>query len=122
MSPMRTRLLPILLLPILFLALTTRTGAAQTALQLRWELVGDSIANDRGASRAAFTLSNRDTKALAPTGWAMYYSALHGAQPGTIGGGLTIEDLPGDLHPLVPPRGFPGLAPAPSLRIPTVPP
>jgi hexosaminidase len=80
--------------------------------------VSDSIVNERGTSRAAFTLTNRDTKALAPTGWAIYYSALHGAQPGTIGGGFTIEDLPGDLHRLVPAAGFAGLAPAASVRIP----
>jgi hexosaminidase len=113
---MRSRPLPAL--PTLVLALTTRAGAGQTALQLRWDLVSDSIANDRGASRAAFTLTNRDTKALAPTGWAIYYSALHGAQPGTIGGGFTIEDLTGDLHRLVPAAGFAGLAPAASVRIP----
>ena len=113
---MRNRLLPVL--PALLLALTSRAGAAQTALQLRWELVGDSIANDHGASRAAFTLTNRDTKALAPTGWAIYYSALHGAGPGTVGGGFTIEDVIADLHRLVPAAGFAGLAPGASIRIP----
>jgi len=113
---MRNRLLPVL--PALLLALTPRAGAAQTALQLRWELVGDSIANDHGASRAAFTLTNRDTKALAPTGWAIYYSALHGAGPGTVGGGFTIEDVIADLHRLVPAAGFAGLAPGASIRIP----
>jgi len=51
---MRNRLL--LALTALLLALTARTGAAQTALRLRWALVGDS--------QAAFTLTNRDTKPL----------------------------------------------------------
>jgi len=113
---MRERLFPAL--TALLLALTASAGDAQTALQLRWELVGDSITNDQGASRAAFTLTNRDTQALAPTGWAIYYSALHGAQPGTVGGGFTIEDLTGDLHRLVPAAGFAGLAPSASVRIP----
>ena len=72
----RTRLLA--LLPAF---LVTISGAlpAQTRLQLRWELVGDSIAGDRGFSRAAFTITNRDTKPLAASGWSIYYSALHGA-------------------------------------------
>ncbi len=119
---MRNRLLPAL--PALLLALTPRAGAAQTVppppLQLRWELVGDSIASAQGVSRAAFTLTNRGTKALAPTGWAIYYSALHGAQAGTVSGGFTIEDVTGDLHRLVPATGggFAGLAPAASVRIP----
>src|SRR5260370_35027797 len=65
MSLMRNRFL--VALPTLLLALATRAGAAQAALQIRWELVGDSIANGHGASRAAFTLTNRRTQALAPT-------------------------------------------------------
>jgi hexosaminidase len=68
-------------------------------------------------SRAAFTITNRDTKALAPAGWAIYYSALHGADSGTVSGGFAIEDLVGDLHRLVPGPGFAGLAPGASLRI-----
>jgi hypothetical protein len=57
---MREKLLPAL--PALLVALTTPTATAQTALQLRWELVGDVIANDQAVSRAAFTLTNRDAK------------------------------------------------------------
>src|SRR6266849_722577 len=119
MSLMRNRLLPAL--TAMLLTLTARAGA-QTALplQLRWELVADSITNDRGVSRVAFTITNRDTKALAPTGWAIYFSALHGAYPGSVGNGFTIEDVLGDLHRLVPAAGggFAGLAPGASLRIP----
>ena len=113
---MRNRLLPAL--PALLLALTSRTGAAQTTLQLRWELLGDSIANDRGASRAAFTLTNRGAKPLPSGGWALYFSALHSPQPGSVGGGFSSEDRAGDLHRLVPAAGFAGLAPGASIRIP----
>src|SRR3989442_9986153 len=48
----------------------------------------------------------------------IYYSALHGAGPGTVGGGFTIEDVIADLHRLVPAAGFAGLAPGASIRIP----
>src|SRR2546422_4479633 len=115
-SRMRNRLLPAL--SALLLTLTARAGA-QTALQLRWELVGDSITNDFAASQAAFTLTNRGPKPLRPSGWAIYYNALHSAQPGSVGGGFTSEDLTGDLHRLVPAAGggFAGLAPGASIRI-----
>src|SRR2546426_4069732 len=114
-SRMRNRLLPAL--TALLLTLTARAGA-QTALQLRWELVGDSITNDFAASRAAFTLTNRGPKPLPPSGWAIYYNALHSAQPGSVAGGFTSEDLTGDLHRLVPAAGgFAGLAPGASIRI-----
>src|SRR6185295_12964926 len=54
---------------------------AQSPLQLRWELLSDSIATNGASSRAQFTLTNRDTKPLPKSGWAIYYSALHSAQP-----------------------------------------
>jgi len=106
-------------LPALLLAFLAMASplAAQNALQLRWALTGDSAAGDRTFSHAAFTITNRDTKALAPTGWAIYYSALHGADSGTVSGGFAIEDLVGDLHRLVPGPGFAGLAPGASIRI-----
>ncbi|HLQ68879.1 MAG TPA: family 20 glycosylhydrolase [Gemmatimonadales bacterium] len=107
---MRNRLLPAL--PALLLTLTASAVAAQTTLGLRWELVGDSI--------AAFTLTNHGPKALPPSGWAIYYNALHGARPGSVGPGFTIEDLPGDLHRLVPATGFAGLARGATVRIPYV--
>src|SRR5882762_825741 len=84
MSVMQNRLLPALL--VLLLAFTARTAAAQTALQLRWELVADS--------QAAFTLGNRGTKPLPPSGWAIYFSALHSAQPGSGGGGRLRRTRP----------------------------
>jgi hexosaminidase len=98
-------------LPALILALATpsSTVGAQTALQLRWELVGDTT--------GAFTLTNRDTKALPPTGWAIYFSALHSADSGTVAAGFAIEDVIGDLHRIVPRTGFAGLAPGATVRI-----
>ena len=117
LSLMRNRLLP----AVLLLALTARTGAAQTTptLQLRWELVADSVATDFAASRAAFILTNRGAKPLPPSGWAIYFSALHSAQPGSVGSGFVIEDLIADLHRVVPAAGggFAGLAPGASIRI-----
>ena len=109
MSRMRNRLL--LLVTVLSLALTAGSASAQTALQLRWELTGDT--------NAAFTLTNRDTKPLPPSGWAIYFSALHSADSGTVASGFEIEDVIGDLHRLVPRTGggFSGLAPGATVRI-----
>src|SRR5438094_6003607 len=107
---MRNRLLAAL--PTLALVLTPGAGAAQTVLQLRWELSSDS--------NAVFTLTNRGTKPLPPSGWAIYFSALHSAQPGSVGGGFVIEDVIADLHRVVPAAGggFAGLAPGAGVRIP----
>ena len=105
---MRRRLLPALL--ALLLALTTASAAtAQTALQLRWELVADS--------QADFTLTNRDAKPLPATGWAIYFSALHSARDGSVGAGFAIQDVMADLHRIVPGAGFAGLAPGATIKI-----
>jgi hexosaminidase len=103
--------------PALLLALTARAAAAQSALQLRWELKEDVFQGAEGLSRAAFTLTNRDAKPLAPGGWAIYFSAIHSPRPGSVGGGFTIEEMAGDLHRIVPGAGFAGLAPGASVRI-----
>src|ERR1041384_4859984 len=100
----------LLALPMLLLASTAGTAGAQTALQLRWELVGDST--------ASFTLTNRDTKPLPASGWAIYFSALHSADSGSVGAGFAIQDVMADLHRLVPSTGFAGLAPGATIRIP----
>src|SRR6266446_310764 len=115
-SRMRNRLLAALAVPLL--ALTTRAGAAQTTLQLRWELVGDSLAGDWGVSRVSFTLTNRGSKPLPSTGWAIYFNALHSAVAGSVASGFNIEDVIADLHRLAPAAGFAGLAPGASVRIP----
>jgi hexosaminidase len=109
---MRNRLLPAL--PTLVLALTPGTGDAQTALQLRWELTADS--------QASFTLTNRDSKPLPASGWAISFSALHSAQPGSVGAGFAFDfqDMLGDLHRIVPAAGFAGLAPGATVKIPYV--
>ena len=103
---------------LLWVCTVPSTIAAQTALQLRWELVGDSITSDGGGSRVLFTLTNRDTKPLSKTGWAIYFSALHSADSGTVGSGFEIQDVMADLHRVVPGPGFEGLAPGASIKIP----
>ncbi len=105
-------------LPAFLLALLSGPTSAQTAVQLRWQLDKDVFRGDSSGSSAAFTLTNRGTRPLAASGWAIYFSALHGAQPGSVAGGFTIEDVTGDLHRLVPGAGFAGLAPGASIRIP----
>jgi hexosaminidase len=108
----------LLVLIALWPVLTPRAGAAQTGLQLRWELAGDSITPDGGSSRAAFILTNREAKALPASGWAIYFDALHSADSGSVGSGFQIQDVMADLHRIVPTAGFVGLPPGASVRIP----
>jgi hexosaminidase len=104
---------------LILLAVTAASGFAQTSLQLRWELKEDVFhgATDEGASRALFTLTNRDAKPLAGRGWAIYFSALHEPLPGSVQGGVAVERVTGDLQRIVPGPGFPGVAPGETVRI-----
>ena len=106
---MRTALAALLALSVLGAA----PAAAQTALQLRWELKGDVFADarDRGASRAVFTLTNNDATALPPQGWAIYFNALLPRTPGSEQGGIRIEHVIGELYRMVPEPSFKGLGP-----------
>ncbi len=106
-------------LPALVLALAASTVGAESSLHLRWELKDDVFrgADDPGASRVAFTLTNRDAKPLPGRGWAIYFSALHEPLPGTVRGGVTIENVTGDLQRMMPGADFPGLAPGQGVEI-----
>jgi hexosaminidase len=105
-------------LSVLLFALAAQTSAAPMALELRWELVEDVFAGrGPGLSRVAFTLTNGDSKPLPAGAWAVYFSALHEPQAGSVGGGFAIEQVIGDLHRLVPGDGFAGLPPGASVRI-----
>jgi len=112
---MRNRLVPAL--SVLLLAATATTAAAQTSLQLRWELLRDSTDGNRSGSWAQFTLTNRDTKPLPKTGWAIYFSALHSALLDSSAAFL-FQDVMADQHRLVPGPTFAGLAPGASIKFP----
>ena len=101
----------------LALALPAGTLAAQTRLQLRWEVLRDTTAPNASGSWAQFTLTNRDTKPLPKTGWAIYFSALHSALPDS-NAELLFQDVQADLHRLMPGRTFAGLAPGASVKVP----
>jgi len=110
-----TALLLALAMPAVLAAATATTAG----LQLKWEFKEDVFrdASDPGSARAAFTLTNRDTKPLPPHGWAIYFSALHEPRTGPVGGGMAIENVNGDLWRIVPGPDFKGLSPGQSLEI-----
>ncbi len=91
--------------------------ASAPALQLRWELKEDVFDGPRGASLGAFTLTNRDTKPLPGSGWAIYFNALHEPDPASVSAGFRLEQVTGGLMRLVPGAGFAGLQPGQSVEI-----
>jgi hexosaminidase len=103
----------------LLFALAATPGPAPLSLQLKWELKEDVFrGSDEGASRAVFTLTNRDTRPLPARGWAIYFNAMHELPlPGSVKGGVAIEEVTGTLLRIVPGSDFPGVAPGKSVEI-----
>ncbi len=102
----------------MLVALVAAPCSAQSALQLRWELIEDVFpaAGGPGASRVVVTLTNRDAMPLGSSGWAIYWSALHEPRPGSVQGGARFEKMAGDLHRMRPAAGFSGLDAGQSTR------
>ena len=106
-------------LVVLLLALAVAPVAAQPSLQLTWRHKEDVFkdAPQGGTARVAFTLTNRGAKPLPGHGWAIYFSAMHEAITGSVGGGFTIESVTGDFQRLAPGPAFAGLAPGQSVEV-----
>jgi hexosaminidase len=92
-------------------------AAPPAPLELRWQLKQDVFDGDHGASLAAFTLTNRDTKRLPGSGWAIYFNTLHEPDPTSVSAGFRIEGVTGGLMRLVPGAGFAGLRPGQSVEV-----
>ncbi|WP_395641574.1 family 20 glycosylhydrolase [Rudaea sp.] len=95
-------------------------AASQPApLQLQWETVKIGVA-DSGAERhseAAFVLTNRDSRPLPASGWAIYFDCLADARTGEMPGHVRVERVNGGLFRLRPIAGFKALAPGDSVRL-----
>ena len=103
--------------PASLLAVTATTATAQTALQLQWQLKEDVFqGGGEGASRAAFTLTNRDRSRSPGRVGDLLQRAARAAARG-VWGRVRIERVTGDLQRLVPGPAFGGLAPGQSVEI-----
>jgi hexosaminidase len=93
--------------------------ASATRLQLRWELQRNlfSAQAPQGRSQAHLILTNRDTQALPPQGWSLYFNCVGRPEFGELPSKLVLEQVAGDLFRLRPGPGFEGVAPGQTLDI-----
>ena len=104
---------------LMLLAFAASPGSAQTALQLRWELEEDVFpgAAAEGASRAVFTLTNRERHPSPPAAGRSTSAPCTSRVERACAGGVAFERVTGDLLRIVPGAGFPGVAPGQSVEI-----
>jgi len=88
-------------------------------LALQWELQRTlfSAQAPGGRTQARFILTNRDSRPLPATGWALYLNFMDGVETGTLPANLVLEQVAGNLFRLRPAPGFAGLAPGQTLDI-----
>ena len=93
--------------------------ASAERLVLRWQLLRNVFTPDSpgGRALARLTLTNRDTRALPASGWALYFNGLDGVANATLKTGLIMEQVSGQLFRMRPAPGFAGVAPGASLDI-----
>ena len=100
-------------------ATMARGVASAASLQLRWELQRNLFTAQApgGRTQARLILTNRDTRALPPSGWALYFNCMDGVETGPLASGLVIEQVAGGLFRLRPGPGFAGVEPGKTLDI-----
>ena len=115
---MRRTLLAALLMATTVIIAAPPPAQPKPTIELTWKVAEDVFGgNRRNVSRIVLTLTNRDTKPLPASGWALYYTALHAPARNTITGGFRWEQVTGSFQRLTPVDGFAGLAPGQSVEI-----
>jgi hexosaminidase len=92
-------------------------AARPDQLQLRWQLIRNEFHGEGGRALARLTLSNRDSKPLPASGWALYFNSIDGVVAGTLAHGLVMEQVSGQLYRLRPGPSFAGVKPGGSVDI-----
>jgi hexosaminidase len=99
----------------LALLLTAHFVIAQK-IGIQWEVIENHYQN-KPQFLSAFTITNKDKKPLPASGWTLYFNFIRPVTTASVTGGVTIEQINGDLFRLYPLSGFAGIAPGASLRV-----
>lgn len=88
-------------------------------VRVEWEIVENHYQGKSGF-QSVFTFINTGKTALPAKGWSLYFNIARAIRPESVGGGMIIENINGDLFKLSPAADFAGLKPGQSIRVPFV--
>lgn len=88
-------------------------------VRVEWEIVENHYQGKFGF-QSVFTFINTGKTALPAKGWSLYFNIARAIRPESVGGGMIIENINGDLFKLSPAADFTGLEPGQSIRVPFV--
>lgn len=88
-------------------------------VKVEWEIIENHYQGKSGF-QSAFTFINTGKTALPVKGWSLYFNIARAIRPESVGGGMVMENINGDLFKLSPATDFAGLKPGQSLRVPFV--
>jgi hexosaminidase len=85
-------------------------------ISIQWEVIEN---NHQGKPQflSALTFTNKGKTSLPASGWTLYFNFIRAVVPSSVTGGVTIEQVNGDLFRLFPTQTFEGIAPGASLRV-----
>lgn len=113
---------PVVVLCIMTIMATAQQKTKQPAIlniKVEWEIVENHYQGKSGFL-SAFTFTNNGKSDLPAKGWSLYFNMARAIRPESVGGGMAITNINGDLFRLTPAQGFAGLKPGKSVRIPFV--
>lgn len=111
---------PVIVLCIMTISATAQKKNSTTPIQqvkVAWENVENNY-QGQPEFQSIFTFTNTGKSDLPAKGWSLYFNIARSVRTASVGGGMTIDQINGDLYQLKPGPGFAGLKPGQSVRIP----
>lgn len=113
--------------PVIFLCVMAITATAQKRssvppiqqVKVEWEIIENHYQGKPGF-QSAFTFINNGKSDLPANGWSLYFNIARSIRPESVGGGMSIVNINGDLYQLKPAADFIGLKPGQSVKVPFV--
>ncbi len=99
---------PVIVLCIMTIMATAQQKTKQPAIQnikVEWEIVENHYQGKPGF-QSAFTFTNNGKSDLPAKGWSLYFNMARAIRPESVGGGMAITNINGDLFRLTPATGL----------------
>lgn len=111
--------------PVIVLCIMTITASAQKKtkqpsiqnVKVEWEIV-ENYHQGKSGFQSTFTFTNTGKSDLPAKGWSLYFNMARAIRPESVGGGMNIANINGDLFKLTPTEHFTGLKSGQSLKVP----
>lgn len=113
---------PVIVLCVMAISATAQKRSSVPPIQqvkVEWEIIENHYQGKPGF-QSAFTFINNGKSDLPAKGWSLFFNIARAIRPESVGGGMEIININGDLYQLKPSADFIGLKPGQSIKVPFV--